>query len=255
MNMNECDEMKWLVCLWTQRATAKVDTWTFNVATRQYKVTYVTHCSVFVSVPAASVMYLNSMSVTWTARIQIFLTFSKLLAIGIIIVPGLYQLFKGKTPSSYTVCWWSWPPAGKSCSASGWIWHRCYCVCSPTAGGKTNCGKGAEGCWWHWGLCERSAGGTSPAERGEGRWFAGCLHCPVQPVSLGLPIFAEPGDEAAGWNAFSGVTVESGEVWKVQACPAESLMLMEPLSGFLCNGRGVWCWRSGCLPGAGSWCY
>lgn len=45
--------------------------------------------------PAASVMYLNSMSVTWTARIQIFLTVSKLLAIAIIIVPGMYQLFKG----------------------------------------------------------------------------------------------------------------------------------------------------------------
>ncbi len=44
---------------------------------------------------AAMVMYLNSMSVSWTARIQIFLTFSKLLAIAIIIVPGLYQLFKG----------------------------------------------------------------------------------------------------------------------------------------------------------------
>ncbi|XP_056133675.1 cystine/glutamate transporter [Lampris incognitus] len=44
-----------------------------------------------------SVMYLNSMSVTWTARIQIFLTFSKLLAIAIIIVPGMYQLFKGET--------------------------------------------------------------------------------------------------------------------------------------------------------------
>uniref|UniRef100_A0A3Q3PYR2 Cystine/glutamate transporter n=1 Tax=Monopterus albus TaxID=43700 RepID=A0A3Q3PYR2_MONAL len=44
-----------------------------------------------------SVMYLNSMSVTWTARIQIFLTFSKLLAIAIITVPGMYQLFKGET--------------------------------------------------------------------------------------------------------------------------------------------------------------
>ncbi|XP_059202942.1 cystine/glutamate transporter [Centropristis striata] len=44
-----------------------------------------------------SVMYLNSMSVTWTARIQILLTCSKLLAIGIIIVPGMYQLFKGET--------------------------------------------------------------------------------------------------------------------------------------------------------------
>lgn len=59
-----------------------------------------THDSFCLSVPVASVMYLNSMSVTWTARIQIFLTFSKLLAIAIIIVPGMYQLFKGKTPSS-----------------------------------------------------------------------------------------------------------------------------------------------------------
>ncbi|XP_026186637.1 cystine/glutamate transporter [Mastacembelus armatus] len=44
-----------------------------------------------------SVMYLNSMSVTWTAKIQIFLTITKLLAIIIIIVPGMYQLFKGET--------------------------------------------------------------------------------------------------------------------------------------------------------------
>uniref|UniRef100_UPI0037E8B16B cystine/glutamate transporter n=1 Tax=Semicossyphus pulcher TaxID=241346 RepID=UPI0037E8B16B len=44
-----------------------------------------------------SVMYLNSMSVTWSARIQIFLTCCKLLAISIIIVPGMYQLFKGET--------------------------------------------------------------------------------------------------------------------------------------------------------------
>ncbi|XP_022540095.1 cystine/glutamate transporter [Astyanax mexicanus] len=44
-----------------------------------------------------TVMYINSMSVSWTARLQIFLTFSKLLAIAIIIVPGLYQLFKGET--------------------------------------------------------------------------------------------------------------------------------------------------------------
>ncbi|KAI3352112.1 hypothetical protein L3Q82_020927 [Scortum barcoo] len=49
------------------------------------------------AVGITSVMYLNSMSVTWTARIQIFLTFSKLLAITIIIVPGMYQLFKGET--------------------------------------------------------------------------------------------------------------------------------------------------------------
>ncbi|XP_028816667.1 cystine/glutamate transporter isoform X1 [Denticeps clupeoides] len=44
-----------------------------------------------------SVIYLNSMSVSWTARLQIFLTGCKLLAVGIIIVPGLYQLFKGET--------------------------------------------------------------------------------------------------------------------------------------------------------------
>ncbi|XP_077957082.1 cystine/glutamate transporter isoform X2 [Gasterosteus aculeatus] len=50
-----------------------------------------------ISLAFASVMYLNSMSVTWTARIQIILTFSKLLAISIIIVPGMYQLFKGET--------------------------------------------------------------------------------------------------------------------------------------------------------------
>lgn len=49
-----------------------------------------------------SVMYLNSMSVTWTARIQTVLTFSKLLAIAIIIVPGLYQLFKGETHATNT---------------------------------------------------------------------------------------------------------------------------------------------------------
>ncbi|XP_029021279.1 cystine/glutamate transporter [Betta splendens] len=44
-----------------------------------------------------SVTYLNGMSVSWTARVQIFLTFSKLLVIGIIIVLGMYQLFKGET--------------------------------------------------------------------------------------------------------------------------------------------------------------
>lgn len=44
---------------------------------------------------AAAVMYINSMSVTWTTRLQVILTFSKLLAIAIIIFPGLYQLFKG----------------------------------------------------------------------------------------------------------------------------------------------------------------
>ncbi|XP_032411380.1 cystine/glutamate transporter [Xiphophorus hellerii] len=44
-----------------------------------------------------SVVYLNSMSVTWTARIQILLTISKLAAIATIIVPGMFQLFKGET--------------------------------------------------------------------------------------------------------------------------------------------------------------
>ncbi|XP_060783215.1 cystine/glutamate transporter [Neoarius graeffei] len=44
-----------------------------------------------------AVMYINSMSVSWTARLQIFLTFSKLLAMAIVILPGLYQLFRGET--------------------------------------------------------------------------------------------------------------------------------------------------------------
>uniref|UniRef100_G3WGE3 Cystine/glutamate transporter n=1 Tax=Sarcophilus harrisii TaxID=9305 RepID=G3WGE3_SARHA len=43
------------------------------------------------------VMILNSMSVSWSARIQIFLTFFKLTAILIIIVPGVMQLIKGET--------------------------------------------------------------------------------------------------------------------------------------------------------------
>ncbi|EGW07000.1 Cystine/glutamate transporter [Cricetulus griseus] len=43
------------------------------------------------------VMVLNSMSVSWSARIQIFLTFCKLTAILIIIVPGVIQLIKGHT--------------------------------------------------------------------------------------------------------------------------------------------------------------
>ncbi|XP_067828416.1 cystine/glutamate transporter [Heptranchias perlo] len=43
------------------------------------------------------VMYINSMSVSWTARLQIFLTFCKLAAILIIIIPGMMQLFKGQT--------------------------------------------------------------------------------------------------------------------------------------------------------------
>lgn len=44
---------------------------------------------------AAVVMVLNSMSVSWSARIQIVLTFCKLTAILIIIVPGVMQLIKG----------------------------------------------------------------------------------------------------------------------------------------------------------------
>ncbi|XP_024600861.1 cystine/glutamate transporter isoform X2 [Neophocaena asiaeorientalis asiaeorientalis] len=43
------------------------------------------------------VMVLNGMSVSWSARIQIFLTFCKLTAILIIIVPGVMQLIKGQT--------------------------------------------------------------------------------------------------------------------------------------------------------------
>ncbi|XP_041051589.1 cystine/glutamate transporter [Carcharodon carcharias] len=44
-----------------------------------------------------AVMYINSMSVSWTARLQIFLTFCKLAAILIIIFPGMMHLFKGET--------------------------------------------------------------------------------------------------------------------------------------------------------------
>ncbi|XP_012884974.1 PREDICTED: cystine/glutamate transporter [Dipodomys ordii] len=43
------------------------------------------------------VMVLNSTSVSWSARIQILLTFCKLMAILIIIVPGVVQLIKGHT--------------------------------------------------------------------------------------------------------------------------------------------------------------
>ncbi|KAG8134602.1 hypothetical protein E2320_007714 [Naja naja] len=43
------------------------------------------------------VMVLNSMSVSWSARLQIFLTFCKLVAILIIIVPGVMQLIRGET--------------------------------------------------------------------------------------------------------------------------------------------------------------
>ncbi|KAK7922245.1 hypothetical protein WMY93_009147 [Mugilogobius chulae] len=44
-----------------------------------------------------AVMYLNAMSVTWSARVQIVLTCSKLLAIVIIVVPGIYRLLTGET--------------------------------------------------------------------------------------------------------------------------------------------------------------
>ncbi|XP_051901111.1 cystine/glutamate transporter [Pristis pectinata] len=43
------------------------------------------------------IMYINSISVSWTARLQIFLTFCKLAAILIIVIPGMMQLFKGET--------------------------------------------------------------------------------------------------------------------------------------------------------------
>uniref|UniRef100_A0A4W3GQT8 Cystine/glutamate transporter n=1 Tax=Callorhinchus milii TaxID=7868 RepID=A0A4W3GQT8_CALMI len=43
------------------------------------------------------VMFINSMSVSWTARLQIFLTFCKLAAILIMVIPGMIQLFKGET--------------------------------------------------------------------------------------------------------------------------------------------------------------
>ncbi|XP_043825651.1 cystine/glutamate transporter [Dromiciops gliroides] len=49
------------------------------------------------AVGITTVMVLNSMSVSWSARIQIFLTFCKLTAIMIIIVPGIMQLIKGQT--------------------------------------------------------------------------------------------------------------------------------------------------------------
>ncbi|XP_069349353.1 cystine/glutamate transporter [Eulemur rufifrons] len=49
------------------------------------------------AVGITTVMVLNSMSVSWSARIQILLTFCKLTAILIIIVPGVMQLIKGQT--------------------------------------------------------------------------------------------------------------------------------------------------------------
>ncbi|XP_048826427.1 cystine/glutamate transporter [Brienomyrus brachyistius] len=49
------------------------------------------------AVGITTVMYLNSMSVSWTARVQNVLTISKLLTIAVIIIPGMVQLFKGET--------------------------------------------------------------------------------------------------------------------------------------------------------------
>ncbi|XP_067906853.1 cystine/glutamate transporter-like isoform X2 [Heterodontus francisci] len=42
------------------------------------------------------VVYVNSCSVNWTARIQIILTASKLVALGLIIVPGMMTLAEGR---------------------------------------------------------------------------------------------------------------------------------------------------------------
>ncbi|XP_032876585.1 cystine/glutamate transporter [Amblyraja radiata] len=44
-----------------------------------------------------AIMYINSMSVSWSARLQICLTFFKLGAILIIVIPGMVLLFKGET--------------------------------------------------------------------------------------------------------------------------------------------------------------
>uniref|UniRef100_A0A8C0A5B6 Solute carrier family 7 member 11 n=1 Tax=Bos mutus grunniens TaxID=30521 RepID=A0A8C0A5B6_BOSMU len=51
------------------------------------------------------VMVLNSMSVSWSARIQIFLTFCKLTAILIIIVPGVMQLIKAPFDNDNALLW------------------------------------------------------------------------------------------------------------------------------------------------------
>ncbi len=110
--------MIWLMCTYgvftkisdslliTQRSFAKYSL-IFHLKKKHYRLILYAECYVIkflvsgsFSVPLASVMYLNSMSVTWTARIQTFLSFSKLLAIAIIIVPGMYQLFKGMSSSS-----------------------------------------------------------------------------------------------------------------------------------------------------------
>uniref|UniRef100_UPI00398F854D cystine/glutamate transporter-like n=1 Tax=Pristiophorus japonicus TaxID=55135 RepID=UPI00398F854D len=48
------------------------------------------------AVGVSLVVYVNSCSVNWTARIQIILTFSKLMALGLIIVPGMMALAQGR---------------------------------------------------------------------------------------------------------------------------------------------------------------
>lgn len=71
----------------------------------------------------ATVMYLNSMSVTWTARLQIFLTISKLLAIALIVVPGMYLLFKGIPSFFFTLHYF---PFHRCCTnvvvSKDWSW-------------------------------------------------------------------------------------------------------------------------------------
>ncbi|XP_032893389.1 cystine/glutamate transporter-like [Amblyraja radiata] len=49
------------------------------------------------AVGVSLVVFINSWSVNWTARIQIILTFSKLVALGLIIVPGMMALAQGRT--------------------------------------------------------------------------------------------------------------------------------------------------------------
>uniref|UniRef100_A0A4W3HGG7 Cystine/glutamate transporter-like n=1 Tax=Callorhinchus milii TaxID=7868 RepID=A0A4W3HGG7_CALMI len=47
----------------------------------------------------ALIVFLNCWSVSWTARIQTIFLFAKLLAIGLIIIPGIMVLFQGMTLS------------------------------------------------------------------------------------------------------------------------------------------------------------
>ncbi|XP_022094471.1 cystine/glutamate transporter-like [Acanthaster planci] len=43
------------------------------------------------------IFYLNSVSVTWTTRVQVFLTIAKVIGLTIIIITGIVLLFQGKT--------------------------------------------------------------------------------------------------------------------------------------------------------------